>query len=298
MNTKKTPISEVIFSSSNNLLMLLICFITIYPFYYVLIVSLNVGTDTTKGGLWLFPRVLTLDNFSTIFTDGSIFYAYIVTISRTVIGTVTSVIFTAAFAYGITRRDLVGRNFYIVMGTITMFFSGGLIPYYLLIHQLHLLDNFLVYILPSLFTFWNVIIFQGFFREIPNALGESAKIDGANDIYIFFKIIMPVATPAIACIALFNGVWHWNSWMDSYLFINNQNLQTLQCLLVKFITQNSFDALNMNFTQVLGGADSQTYSMQSIRAATIMVAIIPVIFIYPFLQKYFTKGLILGSIKG
>lgn len=296
MAKKKIPFRESSFHWLNTMLMVFICLITIYPFYYVLVISLNQGQDAIRGGLWLYPRVPTLENFVVVLMDRSLKQAYIVTISRTVIGTFTSVFFTAMFAYGISRRNLLGRNLYLTLGIFTMFFSGGLIPNFILMRWLGLLDNFWVYILPALFNFWNVIIFQGFFREIPVSMEESAKIDGANEMYIFYKIIVPVATPALACIAVFNGVWHWNAWFDAYIYTNRPVLQTVQVLLLKVINRQL--AMTHAASQAAAFLGQTSVSEFSLRCATIVVAVAPIIFIYPFLQKYFTKGLVLGAVKG
>jgi len=278
------------------LFMLIICFITLYPFYHTLIVSFNSGPDTAKGGIWIWPRVFTTDNYRRVFTDSNIFRAYQITIMRTFIGTLISVFFTAAFAYGISKKELFGRNAYLVIGVITMFFSGGLIPTYLLMHWLGLTNTFWVYIFPTMFNFWNVIIFQGFFREIPVELSESAQLDGANELNIFIRIIIPVSTPALACIALFNGVGHWNAWFDAYIY-NKVHLQTLQTLLMRLILNNNTGSGPVNLTSIME-QQVRTLTSESVRAATVMVAVGPIIAIYPFLQKYFVKGIIIGSVKG
>ena len=292
----KKVISGQVFDSINIMIMIVLCCITLFPFIHVLAVSLNEGTDAARGGIWFWPRSWTLDNFKKVLSDSSIVPAYLITITRTLLGTLLSVFFTAAFAYGITKRDLIGRNLYLTIGVITMFFSGGIIPTYLLMHWLHLTNTFWVYIFPTMFSFWNVLIFQGFFKEIPNELSESAQLDGANELLIFCKIIVPVSTPALACIALFCGVGHWNAWYDAYIY-NNNALQTLQCLLMRLVKQNTTTTGNINLSEVLG-QPNMTITMESVRSATIIVAVGPIIMIYPFLQKFFTKGLILGSVKG
>ncbi|MDF2987094.1 MAG: transporter permease [Eubacterium sp.] len=294
---RKKPL-DYLFDSINIVFMALIALASIYPFWYVLIVSFNQGNDTVKGGIYTLPRVLTLENYQAVFMSHDILNGFLITAARTIIGTIVSVTFTAMVAYGLAKRDLVFRKFYIALGTITMFFGGGLIPTYILIAKwLHLHNNFLVYIIPAMFTFWNVVIFQGFFREIPESLEESAKIDGANEVYIFFKIIVPVAKPALATMALFNGVNHWNSWFDSYLYTSTDKLQTLQLYLYKTITQFSEAGLDM-FRASLGARAEASITALSVQCATIIVAITPIILIYPFLQKYFTKGLVMGAVKG
>ncbi len=298
MKLNRNKAGENIFDGINIIVMGLLALAAIYPFWYVLVVSFNQGNDTIRGGIYVWPRIFTLENYQAVFTSGAILSSFRVTVARTFLGTLISVFFTAMVAYGLAKKELVFRKLYIVMGTITMFFGGGLIPTYILIAKwLRLQDNFLVYIIPTMFTFWNVVIFQGFFREIPESLEESAKIDGANEFYIFYKIIVPVAKPALATMALFNGVAQWNAWFDSYLYTNSEKLQTLQLYLYKTITQFSDGGADA-FRASLGSRADASITALSVQCATIIVAIAPIIFIYPFLQKYFTKGLIMGAVKG
>ena len=181
------------------------------------------------------------------------------------------------------------------MGTITMFFSGGLIPYFLLIRDLNLLENFWVYIIPALFSFFDLIIFMTFFREIPDGLEEAARIDGANDWSIFLRIVLPVSMPVIATIALFHGVYQWNDYFTGMIFINNEGLQPIQTYLYRVVAQSSSSQM---MVAVQGSAATKTVTSQSIKLATMVVTTLPIIFVYPFLQRYFVKGMMIGSIKG
>lgn len=189
-------------------------------------------------------------------------------------------------AYAFSRRELVGRKLYMFIGTVTMFFGGGLIPYYLLIRDLHLLDNFLVYILPAAFSFFDLIIFLSFFREIPPGLEEAAKIDGANDFKIFYKVIIPVSMPVVATIALFHGVYQWNDYFTGMIFINDTNLQPIQTYLYRVVAQSSSNQMLASMPS--GMAVSVT--SQSLKLATMVVTTAPIVFVYPFLQKYFVKA--------
>lgn len=287
--------SEYIFDNVNILIMLFICAITIYPIWYVLVNSLNEGVDAMKGGIYWWPREFTFANYKAVFETPGIVTSFGVTIAKTVIGTITHVFFTAMVAYAISRRDLYGRNFYMLVGIITMFFSGGLIPYFLLIRDLGLFDNFLVYIIPTMFNFFHLIIFVSFFRELPTSLEEAAKMDGANDFMIFIKVIIPLSMPVIATIALFQGVYQWNDYFAGVIFVNNPDLQPIQTYLYKVVAESSS---NQMMTNAAGSIATKTVTSQSIKLATMVVTTLPIMFVYPFLQKYFVKGMLIGSVKG
>lgn len=286
---------EVVFDTLNNLGMLLICFVTLYPIWYVLINAFNDGKDAMLGGIYWWPRVFSLENFKAVFDNPGIMTAMGLTIAKTVIGVVAHVFFTAMVAYAFSRRDLIGGKLYILLGTITMIFSGGLIPTFLLIRDLHMLDNFMVYIIPVLFSFFDLIIFMTFFREIPDGLEEAARIDGANDWTVFLRVVLPVSMPVLATIALFHGVYQWNDYFTGIIYVNNENLQPIQTFLYRVVAQSSS---NIMTTAVQGSAVTKTVTSQSIKLATMVVTTLPIVFAYPFLQRYFVKGMMIGSIKG
>lgn len=288
----KISIADIIL----NFIMLLVIIITLYPFYYCLILSFNNGYDTYLGNLYFFPRMFTLANYKMVFVNQRIFTAFVITTSRTLIGTATSVFFTASVAYGLSKKDLMFRKTYMILGIITMYFNGGLIPFYFVLRDLNLLNSFAVFIIPSLFAFFNAILFMTFFRTIPESLRESARIDGASEAFIYLRIILPLSVPIIATIALFNGVGHWNAWFDSQFFTTDPKYRTLQLILKEIMAKAS--AQEELKRQMGISLDSNLYTVESIRYATMMVAIGPIIFIYPFLQRYFIKGIMIGSIKG
>ena len=222
-----------------NTIMLLVCFAALYPVWYTIIVSFNNSEDTLRGGVYFLPRMFTLESYRTVFQDKSIVKAFGITIMRTVLGTVASVVFTSMVAYAFSKKHILGNKVYMIIGTITMFFGGGLIPTFILYKNIGLYDNFLVYIIPSMFNFYNMIIFMSFFRELPAGLEESAKLDGANDMMIFFKIILPLSMPVVATIALFNGVWQWNDYFTGVMYINNADLQPIQTFLYRIVASAS-----------------------------------------------------------
>ena len=279
------------------LFMLIVCVVTLYPFLHVMALSFNDATDAVRGGIHIIPREFTFDNYIHIFTNNSnLIRAFGNSILRTVIGTATGVLACAICAYVLSRKHFVFKKTVSTLLIVTMYVSGGLIPWFLLIRNLGLMNNFAVYIIPSLISAFNVIVIRSFMEGLPDALEESAKIDGANDFTIFIKIILPLCTPVIATVALFIAVGQWNSWFDTYLFArNNIALTTLQFELMK-ILENA----NVNISQV----NPQTaqnlvnrVSPTSIRMAITMVATLPILFVYPFVQKYFVSGLTIGAVK-
>jgi len=282
------------FNIFNVLLMILFSFMILYPLWYILILSFNDAQDAMKGGIYWFPRKFSLDNYRAVLGNPSIFSAFKITILKTLIGVVTHVLFTAMVAYGLSKQELRFRKFYVIIGTITLFFGGGLIPTYLLMKSLGLIDSFWVYIIPSMFSFYNLILFQSFFRDLPKSLEESAIIDGANYFQVFIKIILPLSLPVLATVALFVGVGQWNDFFTGLLYINRDELQPIQTFLYKVIAKEGTVAMSESMRSA--GVAIVTTS-KSLQLATMVITTAPIIAIYPFLQKYFVKGMVLGSVK-
>ncbi|MCL2338298.1 MAG: carbohydrate ABC transporter permease, partial [Firmicutes bacterium] len=216
-----------------------------------------------------------------------------VTIARTLIATTAHVFFTAMTAYAFLRKELIGRKLYMNMGVITMFFSGGLIPTFIVINRLGMYDSFIVYIIPTMFSFFDLIIFQSFFRTIPSSLEEAASIDGASHFTTFLRIILPASMPVVATITLFNGVYNWNDFFMGKLYFNNQNLLPIQTYLYKMISTSEVS----KYTMLAGQASQSRFTTTSLQMATMIVTTLPIVCIYPFLQKYFVKGMMIGSVK-
>lgn len=283
------------------LIIILVIILTVYPFYYCVIISFNNGVDASRGGIFMMPRKFSLENYKAVFADKALLSGFEITILRTVVGTLFSVLFTGLFAYSLSHKDLLFRKFYVALMIVAMYFSGGLIPTFILFKYLHLFNTFWVYIIPNLLSVFNVIIMMNFFNEIPSALEESAHIDGANDLQIFFKVILPVSTPIIATVALFNGVGQWNSWFDSAYYVSNNKLRTVSYMLMELINRANLTSVagaNAADAQRAGSMATQEYTAETIRMATMIVVVIPIICVYPFLQKYFVKGMMIGSVKG
>lgn len=275
-------------------IMLFTFVVTLYPFWYAIVLSFNEGTDALRGGIYFWPRKFTLDNYMAVFGIEYVPTAFLVTVARTLLGTVLAVGFTGLFAYACAHKNLMFRKFYITAMIIIMYFSGGLIPMYMLFKELKLMNTFWVYIIPNLFSAFNAVIMMNFFRDIPPSLEEAAHIDGANDLKIFFRIILPVSMPLIATMSLYSGVWHWNTWTDSAFFVTNKNLKTLSNVMITLINQSESAA------QTVYGKINQrelTYNSMTLRPAAMVICVVPVVIVYPFLQKYFVKGMMIGSIK-
>ncbi|GMK45963.1 carbohydrate ABC transporter permease [Paenibacillus glycanilyticus] len=291
---KNRTTAEKLFDWGNIALMLVICFLTIYPIWYVIVNSFNEGQDAMRGGIYWLPRVFSLDNYKTVFQNKGLMTAMGITVAKTVVGTALHVFFTAMVAYAFSRKELVGRTLYMYIGTVTLFFSGGLIPYYLLIRDLGLLDSFWVYIFPAMFSFFDLIIFLAFFRELPEGLEEAARIDGANDFKIFYRIIIPCSMPVIATISLFHGVYQWNDYFTAVIFTNNPDLQPIQTFLYRIVALSGSNQI----ASMVPDNVVRKVTSQSVKLATMVVATLPIVIVYPFLQKYFVKGFMIGSIKG
>jgi len=288
--TMKKDWDSRIFDGINLVLLLGFTALIIIPIWNVLVSSVTSGATLTGGSFIFWPEGITFVNYQIVFQDHLIWNAFFISIMRTLIGSVASVFFTSVVAYGLSKRNLRGRNIYTAIFVVTMFFGGGMIPTFLLIRSIGLMNSFWVYIIPALFSYWNAIILMNFFRGIPAALEESAEIDGASYWRIFFTIILPLSKPALATVALFNGVGHWNDFMTTNLYIRNERLFTLQFRVFLIIVRA--DLAQMENIPVA----IQT-TTRGIQLATIIVTTVPIVLVYPFLQKYFVSGMTLGAVK-
>jgi putative aldouronate transport system permease protein len=278
----------------NYTLLGMIAFLTLYPFYYVLIASFNLGEDTAKGGLYLLPRAFTLSNYTFFFKDPKWIDAFGVTALRTVVGTALSVLFTSLVAYGLAKPDLVLRKLYFLLVVVAMNVSGGLIAYYVVLRGIGLLNTFGVYVIPTMLNLFFLMIAISFFRDIPPDLAESARIDGAGETFIFLKIVLPVSLPLLATMALFLGSGQWNSWLDSAYFVQDQSLRTLAYRMMEVVNQTMIgsDSQAAQFTSKLG------VTQFSVQVTAMVISVFPIMCVYPFLQKHFVQGMMLGSVKG
>ncbi len=290
---------RTVFPYVNALAMILLMFVTLYPVLNTIAISFNEGTDAVRGGIGLWPRMFSMKSYETIFADESIYNAFFITVARTAIQTVLNVVLTSMLAYALSRREYVLRKLITTMLVLTMYVNAGLIPNYLLIQRtLGLSKSFWVYIIPTMFSCFNMIITRTYILSLPDAMVESARIDGAGDIHLFWKIIFPLCTPVLATVALFVAVGAWNSWFDTHLYnAGKVNLHTLQYLL-KMKLATTTNSANAALTSSDAAASTTNTTPVTIRAAITVVSAAPIVAVYPFLQRYFVVGLNVGSVKG
>lgn len=271
---------------------------TLYPFLNALAISFNEGMDTSRGGITLWPRVFTLENYGIVFKDERLIKGFVISVLRTVIGTFLSILCTSIFAYGMSKSELIGRKYYMIMCIITLYFSGGLIPSFLLIRNLGLMNSFWVFIIPSLIGVWNMIIFRTFFQGLPAGLEESAQIDGCGNWGTFFRIVIPLSGPVIATLSLFTAVAHWNEWFLAGIYISDVDKYPIQTILRQILLSNIVTSQGGLDSAALAHMDRvKTITSKSLSMATMMVATLPIITVYPFVQKHFVKGVLVGSLK-
>lgn len=260
------------------------------PFMQVITISMSPASVVNATGFHLIPTEFEFSGYKQISTDPYFWSSYRVTIARTLVGTAAGVLLTVLTAYPLAKMNLPYRKGLMMFVVFTMYFSGGMIPKYLLIKNLGLTNNFLVYILPCLITGFALIITRNFFMGIPPALEESAKIDGATNLQVLFKVYLPLSTPVMATIALWYCVQHWNSWMDNMLYVSQKSLYVLQYVLQMILINGQTQDME-NMTDVM-------IHTETMKMAALVLSLIPIVCTYPFLQKYFVKGMIVGSVKG
>lgn len=288
--------SDKIFNFFNVLLLSFVLIITLYPFLNVLAISLNDSTDTVRGGIYLWPREFTLENYKTIFGYTSLIQGFKITIYRTVAGTLLGLLSASMLAFTLSRPDFKSRKFVSTFLAMTMYFSGGLVPTFMLMRHLDLIGTFWIYILPGVVSAFNVFVIRSFIDGLPYALQESAKLDGANDFTIYYKVILPLCKPVLATIALFLAVGQWNSWFDTYLYNGNKpHLTTLQYELMKILQSTNQGARMVNANDMAN--QMAQVSPESIKMAITIVVTVPILLVYPFLQRYFVDGMTLGAVK-
>ncbi|CAH1057549.1 carbohydrate ABC transporter permease [Paenibacillus pseudetheri] len=296
---KRTNIGDRLFIGFIYVFLTLLAFSAFYPFWNSLMISFNEGMDTSKGGITFWVREFTLENYKIVFEDSRLMGGFVIATLRTVIGTVTAILATSIFAYGMSKRELMGRKYYMIMCIITMYFGGGLIPSYMLIRSLGLFNSFWVFIIPALVSVWNMIIFRTFFQGLPQGLEESAKIDGCGYWGTFLRIVLPLSGPVIATLSLFTAVNHWNEWFVASIYITKEELMPIQTILRQILFSNiaSEQLSNVDASSIAHINSAKKITSKSLTMATIMVATIPIVCVYPFLQRFFVKGVLVGSLK-
>jgi putative aldouronate transport system permease protein len=291
MSKIKSTKAEIAFDIIVTIIMLLFCITTLFPFIYLLSLSIT-SPEVSLTTIHLIPPKIDFSNYKVVLAASDIGSGFKNTIIRTVLGTSVQLLAIICTAYPLSKKYFPHRGFWTTMLVFTMFFSGGLIPSYLLVKNLHLFNSVWALILPGLIPTYTMLIVRNFFMGIPDSLEESARIDGANDITILFRIVLPLSMPIIATVILWQAVGHWNAWFDSLIYIQDTKKQMLQNVLRRIVLAGSQDAFAST------GMDVNVTSPESLKAATIMVVIFPILCIYPFAQKYFVKGVLVGSLKG
>ncbi len=300
---KRTTIGNFIFDAIIFIVLAFVVIVTVYPFWNTIAISLNDGLDSLKGGIKLWPRKFTWKNYADLFQTDRIFNAGIISVTRTAIQTVLSVFCTSLLAYALSRKEFVLRKSLTTIIVISMYINAGLIPGYMLIKKLHLLGKYAVYIVPCLVDVFNFILVRTYINGLPDSFVESARIDGANEFRIFMQIIMPLIVPSIAMICLFTAVGAWNSWFDTYLYCSNKpKLHSLQYVLMSFLQQSQNQSTNANDANSMAlaagaGSTASKSTPISIRSSITMVATLPILVVYPFVQKYFVVGMTIGGVK-
>ncbi|WNS46867.1 carbohydrate ABC transporter permease [Paenibacillus sp. MMS20-IR301] len=298
MKRSGTPLSDRVFDLIVYIVVGFVIIVTLYPFLNVLAISLNNSSDTIKGGITVIPRQFTLENYSLIFSFDGLLTGLKISVLRTVIGTLLGLAASSMVAYVLSRADFDGRRFISTFLALTMYVSGGLIPFYLLLRDIHMLGTFSVYVLPGLVSAFNIFVIRSFIDGLPYALQESATIDGANDFTIYWRVVLPLTLPALATIALFLAVGQWNSWFDTYMYNGSkEHLTTLQFELMKVLQSTQAGSTS-------GGVNGQSMnqvmsriSPESVKMAITIIVTVPILLVYPFLQRYFVKGMTLGAVK-
>ena len=311
-----------LFDLCNLVVLGIVGFLAVYPFLYTFSISLSSAAEAQRQGLHLLPgnpallaqatgeafrmdfaaagrschaysKGLSFTAYRMVLANREILIGYGNTIFRTVVGTLLTLLATALAAYPLARKEMPWRKRLSFFVLFTMIFSGGLVPTYLVVKSLHLVNCRLVYIVPCLVTAFNVLIMKSFFQSIPESLAESAKMDGANEFSILFRIYLPLSAPILATVGLWTAVTHWNSWFDGLLYITDNGKQVVQVLLQRIVIENSTEMIEKGIVN----PDALNFTPETIKAATVIVTILPILFVYPFVQKYFVKGILLGGVK-
>lgn len=299
-NRIKESFGSKLFDVCNVVFFILCALLIIFPFFNILAISVTSNTEFMREPFIIWPKEPTLEAYRYLFSTPLIPRAYAITLIITVSGTLLSTLITSMLAYGLARNDLRGHKFFMIYLLITMFFSGGMIPtYYNITRTLNLTNNLLALILPSSVNVFNFIIIRSFFRQLPASLEESARIDGANDLTILFRIIYPLSIPTLATIAMFVAVALWNSWFSAMLYMRTEKLYPLQLVIRNYVVQEAKPADMQNLEGLRDAVGNKIYLNETgLKMACAMASTLPLLLIYPFIQKYFEKGMTIGAVKG
>ena len=283
---------DTAFDYVNIALLVVLALLCLYPMWFVIVGSFNKGYDYLKGGVYFWPRTFTWANYAVVLADNRIWQGLLMTVIRCLIGPVLHIFLCSLVAYGMSRKELHGKKFFNIFGLITMFFSGGLVPFYVLCKMLGMLNTFAMYILPGAYSVYNMILIRSFIKGIPEELHEAAVLDGAGEFRIYFTMIIPLSMPILMTVLLWGILGHWNDYTTTMFYTpSNRNIYTLQYILMLIIQEG-------NVQSNVGSAVSGEAASETISLAAMVIGTIPMLIAFPFLQKYFTKGLYVGSLKG
>ena len=298
-----SKIENIVFHTLNSSFLILLAFITLYPFWNTIAVSFNDAMDSLRGGINFLPRVFSLYNYKVIFKTGAIPHAFMVSVARTMINLVTHVFFTAMIAYVLSRNEFILRKQFTFILVLSMYVNAGLIPNYFLIRSLGMVNTFWVYIIPGIVNAFNFVVMRTYIRTLPESIIESARLDGYGDFTIFLRIILPLILPVLATIGLFVAVGAWNSWFDTMIYNSGKvNLHTLQYKLMEYLQSSQSQGRTAGDAGAMAlasqaGTGSGMVTPMSIRAAITVIAAAPILVVYPFMQRYFVVGLNVGGVK-
>lgn len=292
----KAPLNERIAIAINYMLLVVLCLVILMPLVNILALSLNDGKDASLGGIAFWPRVFSVSNYVEVFKNPAVLQGMEVTLFRTIIGTFLSVLLTSMAAFALKNKNLPGVGIASIFIVFTMLFNGGIIPYFMVLKMFHLNNTIWVYIVPTLYSAWNLILVRTFFQSIDQSMEESAKIDGAHDFQVLFRIYIPLSMPVLSVICLFNGVMHWNDWFSGAFYVTDEKLRPLQTILQQMLTAAEAMRKNLSMNAMMSAGNSVT--TESMKMAMVIISVVPIATVYPFIQKYFVQGIMVGSVKG
>ena len=289
----KHGVGDRLFTVCNTVIMLFLIVVTLYPFWFVVAASFSSAAQVSESmGLLVWPESIHLEAYEAVLANPNIRSGYINTLFYVLVGTGLNLLFTVVLAYGLSRKNVRGTSLFMKLITFTMFFSGGMLPTYILVQKLNLIGTVWSVILPGLISTYNFIILRTSFKAIPAGLEEAAKVEGAGEFTIMTKIVIPLSLPTIMIMVLYYGVAHWNSWFNASLYLTERSMYPLQLVLREILVVNTLDSMSVG-----ASAQDKVSAEQTIKYATIVVATLPILCVYPFLQKYFVKGMMIGAIK-
>ncbi|MGA0368084.1 MAG: carbohydrate ABC transporter permease [Kiritimatiellia bacterium] len=289
----RVSLGERIFSTCNMIALGLLGLLCLYPFLYTLTISLSTAAEANTPGFHLFPKEISWASYRMVLSNPDILTGYRNTLMRTVLGTVLTVFGCSIAAYPLARKEMPHRSLITFLIVFTMLFNGGLVPTYLVIKNLGLINTIWSLVLPAMLAAFNVIIIKNFFQALPGSLAESARMDGAGEWRVLFQIYLPLSKPVLATVALWSAVYHWNAWFDAMLYITEDHNQVLQTFLQRIVVESGTELMELGITDT----SVLQFTSETIKAATIIITILPILCVYPFVQKYFVKGILLGGVK-